>query len=55
MIPVKDDNPQLRFPMATYALIAANILSWFLFTCRTHRYNKHSKLRLPSRREHYLY
>ena len=30
MIPIRDENPQLSTPIATYALIAGNILTWFL-------------------------
>ena len=30
MIPVRDDNPQLGTPIATYALIALNVAAWFL-------------------------
>ena len=30
MIPIKDDNPQLATPWATYGLIAANVLAWLL-------------------------
>ena len=29
MIPIKDENPQLRVPYVTYALIAMNIAVWF--------------------------
>ncbi len=29
MIPIRDDNPQLRLPLVTYAFIALNVLSWF--------------------------
>ena len=28
MFPIRDDNPQLRIPIATYAIIAANIAVW---------------------------
>ena len=28
MIPIRDDNPQLKVPVVTYALIALNVLSW---------------------------
>ncbi|MFK7914002.1 MAG: rhomboid family intramembrane serine protease [Pseudomonadales bacterium] len=30
MIPIRDDNPQLRTPVATYALIGLNVISWLL-------------------------
>ena len=30
MIPYKDDNPTHRVPVATYAIIALNCLSWFV-------------------------
>ncbi len=30
MIPVRDENPQLRIPFVTYCLIALNILCWLL-------------------------
>lgn len=30
MIPIRDDNPQLRTPVVTYALIALNVASWLL-------------------------
>ncbi|SMF61128.1 Membrane associated serine protease, rhomboid family [Alteromonadaceae bacterium Bs31] len=30
MFPIRDDNPQLNKPYATYGLIAANALAWFL-------------------------
>lgn len=30
MIPIKDENPQLRTPYITYALIATNVAVWFL-------------------------
>lgn len=29
MIPIRDDNPQLRTPIVTYTLIGINILVWF--------------------------
>ncbi len=28
MIPIRDDNPQLKLPVVTYALIALNVISW---------------------------
>ena len=28
MFPIRDDNPQLRIPIATYAIIAANVVVW---------------------------
>ena len=30
MFPIRDDNPQLRTPYATYGLIALNVLAWLL-------------------------
>ncbi len=30
MFPIRDDNPQFNRPYATYGLIAANALAWFL-------------------------
>lgn len=30
MIPIRDDNPQLRLPVVTYLLIGLNVLSWLL-------------------------
>ena len=30
MIPISDDNPTLRTPVVTYALIAANVIVWVL-------------------------
>jgi membrane associated rhomboid family serine protease len=30
MFPIRDDNPQLQTPFATYGLIAINVLAWFL-------------------------
>lgn len=30
MIPIRDDNPQLRTPYATYLLIALNAMAWLL-------------------------
>lgn len=30
MIPIRDDNPQLGTPIATYVLIGLNIAAWFL-------------------------
>ena len=30
MIPIRDDNPQLKLPIVTYVLIALNVLSWLL-------------------------
>lgn len=30
MLPVRDDNPQLNKPIATYCIVAANILAWVL-------------------------
>ena len=30
MIPIRDDNPQLKPPLVTYSIIALNILSWVL-------------------------
>lgn len=30
MFPVRDDNPQLNKPFATYGILAANILAWLL-------------------------
>ncbi len=30
MFPIRDDNPQVNKPYATYCLIAANALAWFL-------------------------
>ncbi len=29
MIPIRDDNPQLKIPVVTYLLIGLNILAWF--------------------------
>jgi len=31
MIPIRDDNPQVDIPVATYSLIALNIVAWVLF------------------------
>ena len=28
MLPIRDENPTLRTPVATYALIAANVAVW---------------------------
>ena len=28
MVPIRDDNPQLRIPIATYAIIAVNVAVW---------------------------
>ena len=30
MFPIRDDNPQVNTPIATYAIIALNVLAWFL-------------------------
>lgn len=30
MFPIRDDNPQINIPYATYLLIALNVLSWLL-------------------------
>lgn len=30
MIPIRDDNPQVAMPIATYTLIALNVAAWFL-------------------------
>lgn len=30
MIPIRDDNPQLKTPVVTYALIGLNVASWLL-------------------------
>lgn len=30
MFPIRDDNPQIRTPYVTYALIATNMIAWFL-------------------------
>ena len=30
MIPIRDDNPQLKLPIVTYALIVLNVLSWLV-------------------------
>lgn len=30
MFPIRDDNPQLNKPLATYGILAANILAWVL-------------------------
>jgi membrane associated rhomboid family serine protease len=30
MIPIRDDNPQINIPWATYGLIAANAIAWLL-------------------------
>jgi len=30
MFPIRDDNPQINKPVATYAIIALNVLVWFL-------------------------
>ena len=30
MFPIRDDNPQIRVPVVTYAIIALNVLAWFL-------------------------
>ena len=30
MLPIRDDNPTLRTPVATYALIALNVAAWLL-------------------------
>lgn len=30
MIPIRDDNPQLKTPIVTYAVIALNVISWLL-------------------------
>lgn len=30
MFPIRDDNPQLKTPFVTYALIALNAVAWFL-------------------------
>ena len=31
MIPIRDDNPQVDTPIATYSLIALNVLAWVVF------------------------
>tara|TARA_B100002019_G_scaffold263560_1_gene251705 strand:- start:963 stop:1682 length:720 start_codon:yes stop_codon:yes gene_type:complete len=31
MLPIKDDNPQFQTPIATYSIIAVNLLVWFFF------------------------
>lgn len=31
MIPIRDDNPQVAIPIATYTLITLNVLAWILF------------------------
>lgn len=30
MFPIRDDNPQLATPFATYAIVVTNVLAWFL-------------------------
>ncbi|MGI9262751.1 MAG: rhomboid family intramembrane serine protease, partial [Woeseiaceae bacterium] len=30
MIPIKDDNPQILFPIATITIVALNVASWVL-------------------------
>lgn len=30
MLPIRDDNPTVRAPIATYALIAVNVVAWLL-------------------------
>lgn len=30
MIPIRDENPQIKTPIVTYGLIACNVLTWFL-------------------------
>lgn len=30
MLPIRDDNPQVGVPIATYTIIALNIIAWFL-------------------------
>jgi len=30
VIPIRDENPQLKLPVVTYALIALNVLSWLV-------------------------
>ena len=30
MIPIKDDNPQINIPYATYCLIFFNLITWLL-------------------------
>lgn len=31
MLPIRDENPTVRLPLATYALIALNVVVWVLF------------------------
>ena len=31
MLPIGDDNPQINKPVATYTIIAFNLIAWFLF------------------------